>query len=287
MPRSWPQPLRQEQLSATWGFTCACQRCTQPWDDCIVLRCRSATCQGGGGSSHGRVFFGKWRCEECGAEALGMPQDPAAREFNLEADLAANCHPDGRALWSPPLPAHALAERLLQHPLLATEDWRVFQALNKLAAAMADSNTGDEELATRVATAIALAALRAAFTSPEVSVCVCVKEVRARRGAVECRGGKIGPTRQFCTLHSALAAHNHPAPYHHAFSRRTSALRFRTLKQRKKEDELKTRRPCLQGPHEGRVAHTMYFMLFEQAHTRNTHTTLRKQLHALVTDVIT
>ena len=196
VPRSWPRALRQQELQGTWGFTCACSRCTQPWDDCIVLRCHAPACEGGGGSAHGRVYWGRWVCEECGASALEAQGGAAAgaslhaachsaHEFDLDADLAAACVEGGAAaaagpegVWGvSPLPARAIAERLLAHPLLATEDYRVFRALNRLATAMSEGELceeeteaggeGGEELATRVATAVALAAMRAAFTSPE------------------------------------------------------------------------------------------------------------------------
>ena len=111
VPRSWPRARRQAELAGTWGFTCACARCAVDWDDTVVLRCGSAACAGS--PAGGRVFHGKWTCEDCGADVRaeaaaaavqrGGSEGEAERSaaalaaadgYDLEADLWAHCcHP--------------------------------------------------------------------------------------------------------------------------------------------------------------------------------------------------
>ena len=153
-PRSWPKAKRQSELQSTWGFSCACPRCSVPWDDTIVLRCKAAGCTGSGHSTHGYCYYGKWMCEDCGADVrTGDASDLAltADAFDLEADLLAQCSTSGDTsaasdVWQlSPLPAMAIYERLSQHPLLAPEDHRVFSALNRLMGLISDAIGGEAQ----------------------------------------------------------------------------------------------------------------------------------------------
>jgi hypothetical protein len=196
VPRAWRQARRRAEISGTWGFSCACERCAAPYDDCVALRCS--------GCDDGLVYGGQAACSTCGAP----PRAPAAAEASAPAKppagpaagaggpsdtsgAAGACRPAGDLDISDDdaVTAHLLAplqvdgdvaaavRGVLEHPLLAREDVRVWGAMNKLLGLLPtlceqlggeNSEHGGPMVAlySEVATAVAQASLRTPYANP-------------------------------------------------------------------------------------------------------------------------
>lgn len=193
VPRAWRQARRRAEISGTWGFSCACERCAAPYDDCVALRCS--------GCDDGLVYGGQLACSACGApprapaaaEASAPPSEPvagaggssdtsgvasacrAASDLDINDDDAVTAHllaplqVDGDVA--------AAVQGVLEHPLLAREDVRVWGAMNKLLGLLPtlceqlggeDSEHGGPMVAlySEVATAVAQASLRTPYANP-------------------------------------------------------------------------------------------------------------------------
>ena len=109
VPVTWMRGPRRRALEATWGFSCACPRCSAAQDDTIVLRAGAGAGGGGGGGG-----------EE---EGSGLVE----------------------ALCAPGRPRELL-QRLTQHPTHALEDVRLFLTLVRLHQAFAPAPALREEV---------------------------------------------------------------------------------------------------------------------------------------------
>lgn len=195
VPRAWPRAKRRAALEETWGVVCACARCARAVDDTAVFRC--------GSCASGRVFFpvsvaesrgGASGGDACCAKHEGLPR-PLEREqlgpSSGGAGVSGVCEDCGAVtvcdvagapdaspetlLPSDPSDDATLAvlssyaAELLEHPFLLPDDARVFAALSRLCSRVsACLESGGEDataLFSRVAQALANAALRSAFTN--------------------------------------------------------------------------------------------------------------------------
>jgi hypothetical protein len=196
VPRAWRQARRRAEISGTWGFSCACERCAAPYDDCVALRCS--------GCDDGLVYGGQQACSACGAPPRASaasetpapaktPSGPAAGAggpsdtggapgaCRSAGDLDVNDDEAVTAHLLTPLQVDgdvaAAVRGVLEHPLLAREDVRVWGAMNKLLALLPtlceqlggeDSEHGGPMVTmySEVATAVAQASLRTPYANP-------------------------------------------------------------------------------------------------------------------------
>jgi hypothetical protein len=173
-PRTWPKRRRAAACRDLWGFTCACVRCSDTWDDTICVR--TACC------SSGRAYFPDppsttAMCLECGA-ASDIAFTPAARA-DEEGTLGAVSFSSDATVAD----LRNVAALLTGHPVLTVEDARIFAALAGLAGHLGErvgalqqqeglEEGGEEEaeglqtLFESVMGSVATAALRVRFVSP-------------------------------------------------------------------------------------------------------------------------
>lgn len=180
LPRTWPKAKRQRACQELWKFTCACLRCSEPCDDTIVLR--MSCCP------EGRAYFPdpprtEATCLECGrvTDIRGSDQEHADAESTL-GDVSISGDATAEQLA-------AIANSLLQHPVLAPDDGRVFSTLNGLASLVSSRLTeameaGDasaecaalQGLFERLMGHVATVALRSRFVTPQdLGLCIEVE----------------------------------------------------------------------------------------------------------------
>lgn len=195
LPRVWPLAKRAQFTRIQWGFACACLRCSRPGgaDDTVCLRC--GTC------GNGRVFWSAegvdtlccldcstvgaacvpslegWEARHCASKSPGSHKPAAVQTRDAAAavlDIVLDRDRMIGDVFDFPLPITVIAEKLLQHPLLAHEDARIFGALSTLLSYLDPPNTGTSDDAKtsealvyeEVVVALATAASRAPFVCP-------------------------------------------------------------------------------------------------------------------------
>jgi len=133
IPVTWMQRRRGEALKDTWGFACACARCTAPHDDTVALKCSAC--------GQGRVWGGATSCGDCGAaSAVGQGVSVVSGEVIRGGDDALL-----QALCAPGRPRELIC-RILQHPTHCTEDIRLFLTAMNLLEALAPAPALRDEL---------------------------------------------------------------------------------------------------------------------------------------------
>ncbi len=165
VPRAWPKARRQAALESAYGFTCTCPRCAAPYDDTRAARCK--------GCPHpdGRVYLSSSSSASSVCVRCGRAADASVVSRLSDEDLLA-------PLLDTPMAMDALVDALLDHPVLAHDDARLFTAMSQLLGAVAEQHAaategGDDAgealyrgLYERLARAVAVAAMRSPFTSP-------------------------------------------------------------------------------------------------------------------------
>ena len=127
-PRAWRKSKRKKELLENWGFDCNCDRCSRPYDDTLVYKCKSC--------DTGLIFApdtpnSTSPCQSCGAMLLVCNSD----EENFDDLLAVE---EGWTLDQ----CRNFASTLINHPKLALDDVRCFTSLSGLFWAVSEFSEG-------------------------------------------------------------------------------------------------------------------------------------------------